>query len=96
MPPIDVSQLEVVHNPEASQFEIQLVAGMAVVEYQLAAQTMRFTHTYVPIAYEGLGVGSKLARASLDYALANGYKIEPSCWFIAGYVERHPEYQSNL
>ncbi len=96
MATVDVSKLEVVHNPEENQFEIHLEGRMAVVEYQLAAGTMRFTHTYVPTAYESLGVGSKLARVSLDYALANSYKIQPACWFIAGYIERHPEYQSNL
>ncbi|MCU1448982.1 MAG: GCN5-related N-acetyltransferase [Acidimicrobiales bacterium] len=49
-------------------------------------------HTEVDPAYEGEGVGSALARATLDQLRADGSKIVPLCPFIAGYVKRHSEY----
>lgn len=92
MADIELSKLEVVHNPEKSRFEITLEGGMAISEYQLAAKNMIFTHTEVPEAYEGLGVGNKLAQVGLDYARDHGYKIQALCPFMNAYVRRHKEY----
>ncbi|RMF40140.1 MAG: N-acetyltransferase, partial [Anaerolineae bacterium] len=55
-----------------------------------------FTHTGVPEAIGGRGIGSKLARAGLKYARQQGYRVRPLCWFVAGYIQRHPEYQDLL
>ena len=51
-----------------------------------------FTHTSVDPDYEGHGVGSALARAALDDVRAHGISIVARCPFIAGYIDRHPEY----
>ena len=45
--------------------------------------------TEVYESYEGLGLGSRLARAALDDARARGLKVMPLCPFIAGFIERH-------
>ena len=52
-----------------------------------------FTHTLVPHAIEGKGVGSKLIRAALDSARDQGLKVVPQCPFVAVYIDRHPEYR---
>jgi uncharacterized protein len=49
-------------------------------------------HTEVDPAYEGEGVGSALAKATLDRLRAEGAKIVARCPFIAAYINRHPEY----
>jgi len=46
----------------------------------------------VPPAFEGKGIGGKLARTGLEYAKAKGFSVVPRCPFIATYIERHPEY----
>ena len=51
-----------------------------------------FTHTEIDPAYEGQGLGSKLAGGALDFARAAGHPVVPLCPFIASYIERHPEY----
>lgn len=38
------------------------------------------------------GVGSALARFALDSARKAGKRVEPVDPFIAGWIERHPEY----
>lgn len=91
----DPSQLEIRQNPEAGRFEIDLGDGAsAFVEYRIDGQNILLTHTEVPEAYEGRGIGSHLARHVLDYARTEGYRVQALCPFIAAYVERHPEYQS--
>ena len=90
----DPGPLEVRQNAEAQRFEIDLGDDTAFVEYKIAGQNILLTHTEVPEAYEGRGIGSHLARHVLDYARTEGYRVQALCPFIAAYVERHPEYQS--
>lgn len=47
--------------------------------------------TQVDSAFEGHGVGSRLARALLDAAKADGVRVIPSCWFIDGFIDRHSD-----
>jgi predicted GNAT family acetyltransferase len=84
------------HNPEAGRFEIEKDGYVAVLEYLLDAGKIVFTHTGVPPALEGQGIGSRLARAGLDFARQRGMKVLPLCSFIAGYIQKHPEYQDLL
>jgi uncharacterized protein len=86
-------ELMVIHNPEAGRFEFQKDGHLAVLEYRLSDGKIVFTHTGVPDALGGQGVGSLLARAGLDYARAQSYDIVPLCSFIAAYIQKHPEYK---
>jgi predicted GNAT family acetyltransferase len=65
-----------------------------VLEYQIENDNILFTHTLVPEALEGQGIGSQLAKAGLEYAKQNLYRVVPLCPFVSGYIGRHPEYQS--
>ncbi|MFF2546529.1 GNAT family N-acetyltransferase [Kitasatospora sp. NPDC058063] len=51
-----------------------------------------FVHTEVLPAHEGQDVGSALARAALEHAKTLDLQILPVCPFIAGWMDRHPEY----
>lgn len=46
--------------------------------------------TTVESRHEGQGVGSALVRRVLDDARAEGVGIKPTCWFVAGWIDRHP------
>lgn len=65
-------------------------AGSA--RYELADETITFTHTEVDDAYEGQGVAGTLAQHALDDSRAKGLRVVPRCPFIAGWIERHPDY----
>jgi predicted GNAT family acetyltransferase len=60
--------------------------------YHREGNSLVFTHTEVPPADEGKGVGSRLVRAALDDARRRGLKIVPACSFVFDFVRRHPEY----
>ena len=89
---INPDELQVLHLPEQGRFEIHAQGHVAELEYVLNDSTITFTHTGVPPALEGQGVGAKLAKAGLDYARASGFKIQSTCWFVTLYLKRHPEY----
>jgi uncharacterized protein len=84
----------VIHNSGAGRFEFQKDGHLAVLEYNLSDRKIVFTHTGVPEALGGQGIGALLARAGLEYARANSLAVEPLCSFIAGYIQKHPEYKS--
>ena len=85
-------QMEVRHNEAEQRFEVRLDGKLARADYRQQGDIMVFTHTEVPEAFEGEGVGGQLARAGLDYARQQGYRVDARCRFIAAWLERHPEY----
>ena len=81
-------------NVEKQRFEIDLGDGsMAIAEYRLRPGKIVFTHTEVPRAHEGQGIGSSLIRFALNSARERGLNVVPICPFFAAYIRRHPEVQ---
>jgi predicted GNAT family acetyltransferase len=89
----EITEQSVRNNKEAGRFEIDVDGELAVSNYRIRGRTIYFTHTEVPPAAEGRGIGNLLARSALDYARANGFRVVPRCKFIAAFIKRHPEYQ---
>ena len=89
----EITPLSVRNNSEAGRFEIDIDGQLAVSNYRIRGNTIYFTHTEVPEALEGQGIGNILARAALDYARAQKMRVVPRCTFIAAFIKRHPEYQ---
>ena len=83
--------MDVTDNRGESRFELPTDAGPAIAVYELAGDTITFTHTLVPPEAEGHGVGGKLIAGALADAQARGLKVVPACSFVAAYVKRHPE-----
>jgi predicted GNAT family acetyltransferase len=81
----------VVHNAAERRFELPLPAGLAVLGYERAGDSIDLLHTNVPKADEGQGHGSALVRAAMDHARSEGLRVIPSCPFVRAYVEKHPE-----
>lgn len=93
MAKIPTADPEVVNNVGLQRYEIssdQALAGFA--EYRPASGGVVFTHTEVASAFEGRGIGSRLAKAALDDVQSRHERVDPACPFIAGYIEHHPEY----
>ncbi|WP_432987824.1 GNAT family N-acetyltransferase [Dactylosporangium sp. CA-233914] len=83
---------QVVDNADHNRFEIRVdgeLAGSAY--YRLREQEITFTHTEVEAAFEGKGVGSKLANGALTLAKDRGLQVVAQCPFIAAYLKKHPE-----
>lgn len=91
-----MSQQPVRDNRAEQEFELDADGYRAIAAYQREGGVIVFTHTHVPRAIEGRGVGGKLIRAALDAARDEGLKVVPQCPFVAAYIERHPEYRDLL
>lgn len=83
----------VADNPAQGRYELTVDGATAFAAYQIRDGQLVFTHTEVPDALSGRGIGSTLARGALDAARARGLPVVARCRFIAGFIQKHPEYQ---
>jgi uncharacterized protein len=83
---------EVVDNQAAGRFELRVGDQLAFLNYRRDGNRLHLIHTEVPAEVEGVGYGSALARSALEHAQVAGLEVVPSCRFVRGYLERHPEY----
>lgn len=84
-------------NVDKRRFEIDLGDGsLAFARYTLPEGKIIFTHTEVPPAHEGQGLGTMLIKAALASARARGLKVIPICPFFTAYIEKHAEVQDLL
>jgi hypothetical protein len=90
------SHSNIIHNEAEQRYELAEGGHTAFATYRLEGDRISFTHTIVPEEIEGRGVGSRLVRFALDRSRERGLKVVPLCYFVKGYIERHPEYQDLL
>jgi predicted GNAT family acetyltransferase len=90
---VQTDEINVIHNMEHNSFEVHLDSYTAQLNYRMSGDTIIFTHTGVPSALEGRGIGSLLVKTGLEYAKNNKLKIQSLCWFVDKYIMRHTEYQ---
>ena len=81
----------VIDNTAAGRFELTDQGETAIAAYVREGDAIVFTHTQVPPALEGQGVGSRLIAGALAQVREAGLKVVPACSFVAAYVQRHPE-----
>ncbi|HRH19779.1 MAG TPA: GNAT family N-acetyltransferase [Brevundimonas sp.] len=74
------------------RYALDVEGATAVVTYNLVQGGLMVTETLVPIALEGRGIASRLARHVLADVKARGLVILPVCPFFAGYLKKHPEW----
>jgi predicted GNAT family acetyltransferase len=90
----DANAITIVDAESEHRFEARVGGALAgYVEYRREPELVVYPHTFVEPEYEGKGIGGALARAALDDARRRGLRVWPSCPFIAGWLDRHPEYQ---
>ncbi len=65
---------------------------IAVADYRITGNTVVFPHTVVIPSRRGEGVGEQLVQGALDDVRQSGRKVVPACWFVAEFLELHPEY----
>jgi predicted GNAT family acetyltransferase len=78
-------------NEAQSRFELAVDGVIAFVTYRKSAYTITLVHTEVPPELGGRGIGSKLARATLDAVRAQGRKLIVECDFIRNFMTKNPQ-----
>jgi predicted GNAT family acetyltransferase len=74
------------------RFELAFAGGTAFATYRADGNRVILTHTEVPPAHSGQGIGSRLAQGIFENVRASGRKVVIRCSFIADWVRRNPDY----
>jgi predicted GNAT family acetyltransferase len=86
-----MTDFEVTKDEAAGRFQTVVDGYTAELTYRVTGDRMVITHTGVPPAIEGRGIGSALLRAAVEDAIAGGLTIVPLCPFVGAWLDRHPE-----
>ncbi len=90
------SSPQVAHTADAQRFQLTVEGHQAVLDYRRQGDTLVITHTGVPEAIGGRGIAAQLVKAALEYARANGLKVDPACSYADTFMRRHGEYADLL
>jgi uncharacterized protein len=95
-PPTRLERMSIAirHDADARRFVADVGGQLAYLTYlDRGEHVLELDHTYVPTASRGGGIASQLTARALQYARERGYRVVPSCPFVAAYMDRHPEYR---
>lgn len=84
---------DVVKDTDASRYELTADGGLAgVALYEEDGEGITFVHTVIAQAFQGRGLGGRLARAALDDARRRGQTVVPECPYIAEFLRSHGDW----
>lgn len=89
--------MDVRNNVERSRYELYVddeLVGIA--DYRVDGDRVVFPHTEVRRDVQGRGLGAQLVQGALDDVRAGGRQVVPRCWYVAEFVDHHPEYRDLL
>ena len=88
---------EVRHNPDRSRYEL-FVDGelVGIADYLVQGDVIVIPHTEIDRDKRGNGLGAVLVRGTLDAVRTTGRTVVPQCWYVAEFIDEHPEYQALL
>ena len=81
------------NNHQQRRYELSIddeVVGVA--DYDIEGDVVVFPHTEIERSRRGNGLGAQLVQYALDDVRATNRKVQPLCWYVAEFIEEHPEY----
>jgi len=84
------------NNEKSHRFEVIINQQAAFLEYRFYKNDIALMHTFVPPTLEGKGIASALAKYAFGYAKDNNLPVMVYCPFVAGFLKKHPEYNSQV
>jgi uncharacterized protein len=89
--------VEIQHDVRRSRYEITTdgrVVGVA--DYVNEGNVFVFPHTEIEPSMRNQGLAAKLVQGALDDVRARGGTVVPQCWYVAQFIDGHPEYADLL
>lgn len=93
----DQQSTRVVRDDDQHRYDVYYgddQAGFAA--YTEHGDQIVFVHTEIGKEFGGKGLGGVLAKHAVEDAIARGKAIVAQCPFIAGYLDKHPEYDAHV
>ncbi len=80
-------------STDKQRYEIRVdgtLAGFS--EVRETEQTVTFIHTVVFDEFGGQGIAGELVTEALDDVRTRGKKVVAECEYVAGFIDKHPDY----
>jgi predicted GNAT family acetyltransferase len=71
-------------------------AVVSYADYRVDGSTLVFHHTLTEPEHRGHGFAAELVRDALDDVRASGRSVVATCWYVARFINTHPEYKDLL
>ncbi len=83
------------HNSDTQSYELVDIDGRVLgrADYYLDGDVVVVPHTEVIPDRRGHGLGAEMVRGVLDDLRARGALVRPRCWYVAEFIDEHPQYQ---
>jgi predicted GNAT family acetyltransferase len=67
---------------------------LSIADYQLIddGRTVLFHHTLTAPQHREQGYAAELVGKALDDVRSSGRRVVASCWYVAQFIDQHPEY----
>ena len=86
--------MDVRRNEQRSRYElVEGDAVLGVADYRdQAGGVVVMPHTEIHPDRRGEGLGAVLVTGALEDLRARGATIVPACWYVAQFIDEHPDY----
>lgn len=86
-------EIEIRNNEDRRRYELSADGQVvSIADYHVDGPRVVFPHTVTTPAMRGQGFAERLVAAALDDVRASGRTVVPACWFVASFIDEHPEY----
>jgi predicted GNAT family acetyltransferase len=65
---------------------------VAFADYEVRGSIVVMPHTVTQPHLRGQGHAGRVVQFALDDIRSAGRKVIPSCWYVAQFIDEHPEY----
>jgi predicted GNAT family acetyltransferase len=87
---------DIVHRDAEGRFDARLEGHRGELRYVrrvvVGRSVMVIPSVVVDRAIEGRGVAGALTRTALEWARAEGLRVDPLCPYVDAWMRRHPEF----
>lgn len=94
---METKEYELINNTDESQYEFHVGKYIPKIKYMKSVNNeIYLTHTEVPSELGGQGIGSLLVEKVLQDIEMQKLQLVPLCPFVAGYIQKHPDWRRIL
>lgn len=84
---------DITHDPARQRYSLIVDGVEAYLTYERPRPGLRhITHTIVPDAIGGRGLGKKLVARILEDIEADGEQVSSACWYATALIDKFPRW----
>jgi len=88
-----MSTADFVHDKAKQQFRLGVGQHIALVDYVMQGDKLMLTHSEVPVALRGQGIGKVLVDKTFEYLRDHQLQAHAVCSYIRVVAQRDPQWR---